>query len=478
MASLQASAAASSPLSQSGGTFFEDNFDGIAIDSTKWNSTFATSGLRWCSSTVENHHSNPGNWQDTSTIPCHGLIQGPPYGTVGVGGGLASFSSFSSRTFPYIWRGQPSKDSPFPSRGDFILEVRMRYNFIAGFGDGVFVNNWNSTDPVGNNPPAGQARVFMIWADSNGMFVFLMGQLFTVFNPAGFHDFLLEYIGGEYFVAVDGFPAIGPVASSVRPNNIWIGNPVFTFWGISDWSAFSLDLVRVAVPVLQLTPDNGSLGTKVTVQGSGFPSPSLGPRPSQVPVTFDDMFLGFAAARNGTFTFTFDVPHAEPGPHLVKAFDPLTGVRAVADFKVLAPPGGLTVSLDVGSIYFPGDTAVVYVLTSQSGTPVGPSGLTLRLTLTKPDGSGVTLNATSLGPGLFKATYLIPRNGSLGTYALTARASVTGGANGSALRSFEVKLSWLNAQGGTVVSAAAIVGMVAVAAVAWRKGLLRTSRED
>ena len=65
---------------------FEDDFNGTTIDSTKWNTEIATTGKRWCSSTIWNHHSNPGNWQDIGLEPCHDFTQVPPYGAITVSG--------------------------------------------------------------------------------------------------------------------------------------------------------------------------------------------------------------------------------------------------------------------------------------------------------------------------------------------------------------------------------------------------------
>ena len=447
--------------------FFQDNFNRSIIDSTKWNSTFATSGLRWCSSTIANHHSTPGLWQDPSITPCMGITQNPPFGTISVGGGQTTFGSSFGRTFPYIWSGQPSTHSPFPASGNFILEVKMRYNSVAGFGDGFFVNSWNNTDPVGNNPPNGQQRVFLIWADSSGLAAQLLGnQTFRLFDEFGTHDYILEYVNGQYSLFVDGFLALGPIASNARANAIWVGNPVLTWWGVSNWSSFTLNLVSVTVPSIQISPSSGPIGTKVLVQGSGIPSP-------QVEVTFDDMFSGFATVSMGNFSFTLDVPDAAPGLHQIKAVEPLSGPIAIANFQVVPSAetgGGLLVSLQVGTIYFPRDTAVVYVLTSQGGALVGPTGLQLQVSLVIPNGSKISLNPVAMSTGLFSASYTIPKTGPLGTYAIVAAATF-GGVTASALQTFEVKLSWLSSQAPAIGAAtAAILGLTGLVALSWRKG--------
>ncbi len=354
----------------------------------------------------------------------------------------------------------------------------MRYDLVTNSGDGFIVTSWANTDPVGNNPPAGEFPIFSVWADSRGVFTDLMGHQFFVYDSTSLHDYVLEYADGSYTLLVDGFPALGPLESSDRPNAIWFGNPVFAYYGVLDWSGFSLDLVRVTVPTVKASPDNGPLGTKVVVQGSGFPS--LGSLAPEVLITFDDMFLGFAFPENGTFRFTFSVPHAEPGLHTIKALDPITRTRAETSFLVTVPGivGNIEVSLEAGSIYFPGDTAVIYLMARQSGSP-SVEGVSIQLTLTKPDGTGAQLNPASTGLGLFKATYPIPRTGSVGTYALVATASLSDGTIGSALGSFEVKPSWLSAQG-PAISAAAITGVTTLGllALAWQRGLFRKQRQN
>jgi hypothetical protein len=194
-------------------------------------------------------------------------------------------------------------------------------------------------------------------------------------------------------------------------------------------------------------------------------------------VTFDDMFLGFAAVSNGNFGFTLDVPDAAPGLHQIKAVDPFSSPIATANFQVLPSAetgGGLSVSIQVGTIYFPSDTAVAYVLVSQGGSLVGPAGLQLQLSLIIPNGTKISLNPIAKAAGLFTASYAIPKAGPLDTYAVVATATF-GGMTGSALTTFEVKPTWLSAQAPALATTAvALTGAVGVAAVALRKGLFRS----
>jgi hypothetical protein len=217
---------------------------------------------------------------------------------------------------------------------------------------------------------------------------------------------------------------------------------------------------------IQISPGRGPVGTKVLVQGSGIPSP-------QLEITFDDMFLGIAANTNEAFTFTFNVPDAQPGLHLVKALDGLNGISAQANFTVTGVDT-LSVNVDVGTLYFPGDTATIYTLATLSGAPLNSTTLQLHLTLTRPDGSNVTLANTFIGGGMFRSAYSVPTAGPTGTYAIVAKAHVANVQDASALTTFEVKPTWLSAQGPALTTTAvALTGAVAVATVVWRKGSFR-----
>jgi len=220
-------------------------------------------------------------------------------------------------------------------------------------------------------------------------------------------------------------------------------------------------------PSIQVNPSSGAIGTKVSVQGSGIPS-------FQVEVTFDDAFLGIATLTNGTFTFTFNVPDAQPGLHLVKAIDPISGISVVANF-IVTRVDTLAINVDVGTLYFPGDNATIYTLATLSGTPLNSTTLRLQLTLTRPDGSNATLTSTFIGGGMFRSTYTIPRTGPIGTYAVVAKGHVANVQDASALTTFEVKPTWLSAQAPALTTTAvALTGVVGVAAVMWRKGIFRS----
>lgn len=256
----------------------------------------------------------------------------------------------------------------------------------------------------------------------------------------------------------------------------WSHNALFLGQEVKvGFNNFIVSSGQLSCPTVTLSPTSGPIGTKVQVQASGFPSSNYGP--NQVIVNFDDMLMGISTNVNGAFNFTFNAPDAQPGLHFVKAVDELTGTSANASFRV-TQVNILTISLDVGTLYFPGENVAIYTLATLSGSPLNSTTLQLQLALTKPDGSNVTLSPTSIGGGLFKATYAVPKTGPIGTYAIVVKAHVISAQDASALATFEVKPTWLSAQGPALAtSAIAVTGAVAVAGVLWRKGIFRSRIE-
>jgi hypothetical protein len=237
-------------------------------------------------------------------------------------------------------------------------------------------------------------------------------------------------------------------------------------------------------PSLILSPTSGALDTKVLVQASGFLVPFrncyLPPSGDEFLVTFDDQMLGFAFSSTGTFNFTFDVPHSEVGTHFVKAVEAFClGLTATATFQVIAvpaTPGKLHASLDTGKIYFPGETAVFYVMLETNGETISPDSM--QLILIKPDGTNATLSALQILPGLFKASYRISGNRAFGTYVLQVSARKAGLVTGSSIVTFEVQPSWLGANGPQLVGTAGLVGMLTTLGLAWQQGLIRRRLDD
>jgi len=250
----------------------------------------------------------------------------------------------------------------------------------------------------------------------------------------------------------------------------------------SDNSLTDGTVIVLPAPIITLSPNTGPDGTKVLVQGTGYPGgvqygyPFVG----YIEVNFDNMTLGFTLSHNGTFTFTFDVPLSQSGPHGVFAFDQNSGAHASATFTVQPPTNNnLALTIDTGTVYFPGDTTVAYILTTSNGGPVESQSIQLQVVLFRPDGTNITLTASRIGAGLYKTTYAIPSAGPLGTYLIFAKAHRPGPLDASSLVSFEVKLPWLSSNSGKItVGATTLAGLVGLVGVAWKKGYLRRKKDN
>lgn len=232
-------------ITESAGTiFFEDNFDGTSLDYSKWNNDHAVAGNRWCSS--ELNGAGSGVWLNYAAESCYGTQQATPYGEVSLSGGAVTFSSSNTRTFPFILTGPSARQSPFPTTGNFSFEVRLKFNQINGSGSGLKIRDWNETDPNGDNPPAElDGPLFQVWADSTSMRIWLSGQRIIVPKATDYHTYRLDYSSGAYSVYMDNSLIAGPTQSAIRPNSIWIGNPLAVYFASASWTNFTIDYIRV-----------------------------------------------------------------------------------------------------------------------------------------------------------------------------------------------------------------------------------------
>lgn len=240
-------------------------------------------------------------------------------------------------------------------------------------------------------------------------------------------------------------------------------------------------------PVLSISPAGGAVGTTVMVFGSGFPRTYY---PGEVFVTFDDMLMGFgfttfnsynfSSYNTGRLNFTFSIPHAQPGIHRITFLDLYTLVKASATFTVLPEPqpaSTLEIVVDTGPIYFPGEAQVAYVkITGNNGT--APDNPSILVSMFTPDGKTLTLSPTRVSPGFYRITYNVPAKGPLGTYGLLVKVFASNGQTGSGLVSFEVKPTWVQAHGQTILSLTTVAGALGVLGMAWQKGCLRRKEEE
>jgi hypothetical protein len=251
---LLAAIAAPGPAahSQPSPYFFEETFDNPSLDPMRWRIENLTTGPRWCDGDP-GAWIGPGQWVDPTTTPCFGATQAAPYGTATLASGLLQLATPpGTRAFPYLVTRLPGSVMPFPDAGDFRVTFRMRYDHRGGWGTGLMILHRDSTDPSGTLAPVNHSDVALdVWADApiilhsavSGAYQEITSALA---NPDAFHEYSLQYQGGAYTVSVDGVPMYGPVVSLLRPNAIWIGNPVLSYWStVTDWSLISVDYIRV-----------------------------------------------------------------------------------------------------------------------------------------------------------------------------------------------------------------------------------------
>jgi hypothetical protein len=241
-------------------TVFNDTFDGGAVDEGKW--VVSKSLLRF------HQYGGPSDPYGYWEVPSGS----PSYGTVTVANSWVSLKNGSSTVFPYV----ETRSNPFPDKGNFALEFKMKYDSVNPHGTGFKVRRADSDNPLTND-------LFSIWQDSSSTYnlsVGLLGQGWRgmAYDTAA-HVYRLEYRDGSYTLYIDGSKKIGPIASTIRPSQIWFGNPVWAWWGTYPWTTLSVDYVTVQKDDPPLPVANAGLdqtvneGEAVTLDGSGSTSP-------------------------------------------------------------------------------------------------------------------------------------------------------------------------------------------------------------
>ncbi len=213
------------------------------------------------------------------------------------------------------------------------------------------------------------------------------------------------------------------------PENATIG--IHTI-GVVDASTGKSASKQFRVFTISSNPSEGPVGTRTMITGTGFVAGS------QMRITFNDMFVGYATAGTlGEIAFIFNVPVSVSGTQTIKAVDAQDN-EALTEFSVLDMTP-LTVSIDVGAMYFRGESAEFYVQTTFKGLAVDAT--ITNASLRKPDGTTESLTGENVALGLFKLQYTIPGNALQGTYTLVANASyITGSSRsiGTSLKCFLV----------------------------------------
>jgi PKD repeat protein len=225
--------------------------------------------------------------------------------------------------------------------------------------------------------------------------------------------------------------------------------------------------VTVIVPKITIDPSSGPVGTKVTVNGYGLPARA------GLYLTFDDQLMGLIyTGETGELTAVFNVPLSEVGQHAVKVtiyYYPYPMALEAPFTVVNVTP--LDVAVDVGAIYFKGETAKFHIQTVLQGTAVDATSLTAQLL--KPDGTSQALTLTKIDTGLYIAEYRIEGKGSMtGTYTLVVEADYstdTVSASGTNIKTFLVKPTWERELPKMAALSITSIGLIGSMFVLWKR---------
>jgi hypothetical protein len=226
---------------------------------------------------------------------------------------------------------------------------------------------------------------------------------------------------------------------------------------VTDTSMFTV------LPSISITPFTGPIGTRVEITGSGFGANET------LTLCFDDMQIGTVFTDSvGSFTATFNVPLSQSGLHLVKAWYGRNYALATFTVTDVSP---LDINMEVGALYFKGETAEFYVQIAFKGRPVDITSMTN--TLYMPDGTTQTLTYQRIATGLYKISYTINGKGSMtGTYTLVVEASLVANnvdAYGTSITTFIVKPTWERETTRMAALSVASIGLVSAMILLWRK---------
>jgi len=221
--------------------------------------------------------------------------------------------------------------------------------------------------------------------------------------------------------------------------------------------------VFTVVSSIAATPSFGPAGTKVQVSGLGFGAFE------PLTLSFEDTVVCEVYTDNaGSFTVTFNIPLSQSGTYVIEARYENDYVQATYTVVDVDP---LDVNIDVGSLYFKGETAEFYIQTSWKGRPIDVTSMSA--TIYTPDGTAKTVTYQRIARGLYRIQYTISGKGSMtGTYTLTVEAQALDdimNAYGTSIRTFIVKSTWERETPKAAALSLASIGVISAMVLLWRK---------
>jgi large repetitive protein len=203
----------------------------------------------------------------------------------------------------------------------------------------------------------------------------------------------------------------GAWSASFNVPATYSGNHIIDAYGSITLATSVPDLNFTVTPLISTNKTSGSVGTSVTVTGSGFAASESGIR-----VTYDDTPVGpiIKADAKGSWTSTFNVPASSGGEHIIDASGSSTPADSVPDLSFAT---GASISTDKNN-----GAAGTSVTVTGSGFAANESGINITF-----DGSPVgTANATAQGS--WTATIVIPESPA-GVHAIDAYGPSTQSSN-------------------------------------------------
>jgi len=189
------------------------------------------------------------------------------------------------------------------------------------------------------------------------------------------------------------------------------------------WDTESKNITVYGPPVAAFTysPSAPSVGEMVTFNASESYDPDGGDIVSfdwnfgdETTVTEADPVTTYRYFEAATYTVTLNVTDDEGSTNSTTATVTVSGAATAAEFNV---------AVDVGSIYFRGETTEFYVLTSFMGEPVNATQINARLYYGGALQADLSSSMESVTTGLYSVPYEVPGDASSGTYALVVNAT-------------------------------------------------------
>jgi hypothetical protein len=177
------------------------------------------------------------------------------------------------------------------------------------------------------------------------------------------------------------------------------------------------------------------------------------------------------ASETGELTATFNIPLSEAGQHVVKVTSPYMYSWILETPFTVINVAPLDVTVDVGTIYFKGETAKFHIQTVLEGAAVDVTSLIAQLLI--PDGTSQALTPIRIGTGLYSVEYVIAGKGSVtGTYTLLVEANYgtdTVSASGTSIKTFLVKPTWERELPKIAALSITSIGLIGGMLVLWKR---------